>query len=304
MIIWGGGAALTSNSAPTYGDGAAWNPQSDAWRMIADPPLQPRRFHVAGWTGTEMIIWGGDDAGTVRNDGAAYDPADDTWRPIAASPVQWKRNAAAVWTGAEWVIATTAVAGDREELQFAAYNPDQDVWRELPPLESRLETETTLVSMGPDLVVLNVNTGLQRLAAGSAEWEPLPGIRPPFEGPVWTGAQLFAIDLEYLGSVEPRYRATLAEWQPQSNTWRLIVDPYGAVQDAGLVGADDHVLLLGGDLVYDTTTGEWFSADFPASINRVGAVRVWLGDRLVIWGGGGGDPSRAFAGGAVLTPAW
>jgi hypothetical protein len=303
MIIWGGGAALTSNSAPTYNDGAGWNPQNDEWRSIRQSPLQSRRFHVAGWTGSEMLIWGGDDAGTSLNDGAAYDPSKDSWRPIAQSPVQWRPNAAAAWTGTEWVIATTATAGDREELQFAAYDPEQDAWRRLPSLESRVETETALISTGSDLVLLNANTGLQMLRPESDRWEPFPTLRAD-PGLAWTGERLYVMNLEYLGPAEPRYRVTLAEWQPESNSWRLIPDPSGELQEAGLVAAGSHLMMLTAGLIYDTAAGTWWSAEFPTSINRVGAVRLWLDDRFVIWGGGGGDPSRPLAGGTALTPNW
>ena len=302
-IIWGGGAALTSNSAQTYSDGAGWNPESNTWRSIAESPLQSRRMHVAGWTGTEMLVWGGDDAGESLNDGAAYDPTSDSWRPIAQSPIEWRPNAAAAWWGSEWVVAATAVVGDREELQFAAYDPELDVWRELPSLDSRLETETTLVAAGPDLVVLNANTGLRRLRPGSDTWEQFPELRLS-EGPVWTGTQLFAMNLEYLGITEPRYRATLAAWQADSGDWQLIPDPAGQIQDAGLFGAGAHLMLLTAGLVYDSVSDEWWSAEVPESVNRVGSVRLWLGDRLVIWGGGGGDPSKPLPGGTVLTPAW
>ena len=40
-----------------------------------------REWHTAVWTGTEMIVWGGDDRfnGTV-NTGGRYTPATDTWQ--------------------------------------------------------------------------------------------------------------------------------------------------------------------------------------------------------------------------------
>jgi hypothetical protein len=303
LVIWGGGQALNSDSAATYDDGAAWDPASDTWRSIAQPPIEARRRHLAGWTGQEMLVWGGESSGSALSDGAAYDPTTDSWRSLAASPLEWRQNAAAVWAGSEWVVATTGRDGSQELLEFAAYDPANDAWRLLPSLESRLDTETSLVWTGSEIVVLNANTGLHRLESGAQAWVALPELRV-FDKLAWTGTSLFAMNLEYLDTQEPRYRSTLAEWKPDSNEWRLIPDPLGLIQDAGIVAAGTHVLLLAADLVYDTASGQWSTADFPAALDRVGDVRVWLGDRLVVWGGGRGDPSRPLTGGVVITPTW
>jgi len=194
--------------------------------MLADSPLQPRRRHVAGWTGQEMLVWGGESSGSSLSDGAAYDPMANTWRSIALSTLEWRPNSAATWTGTEWVVSTSAVDGDSEVLEFAAYDPARDEWRHLPTVESRLDTETALVWTGEDLVVLNSTSGIHRLREAADAWEPLPPIRLA-GGLAWTGTDLVAMSLEYLGTDEPRYRSTMAEWNPQTNEWRLIRHPFG-----------------------------------------------------------------------------
>lgn len=303
LILWGGGEALNSDISSTYDDGAAWSPIADTWHLIAQAPIQARRRHVAGWTGQEMLVWGGESSGSPLSDGAAYDPVANSWRSLAPSPLEWRQNAAAIWTGAEWVVAATAIEVAREVLAFAAYDPGNDSWRLLPSLESRLDTETSLAWTGDELIVLNANSGIYRLEQGAEAWDLLPPLRL-FDKLAWTGTGLFAMNLEYLGTQEPRYRSTLAEWNSKANEWRLIPDPFGQIQDAGILAANTHVLLLAADLIYDTTSDQWWTADFPPALNRVGDVKVWLGDRLVVWGGGRGDPSRPLAGGIVITPSW
>jgi N-acetylneuraminic acid mutarotase len=61
MIVWGGGSARCQNgSSGACGDGAAYDPDSDRWRALAFPPtVGPRSMHVAVWTGTAMLVWGG-----------------------------------------------------------------------------------------------------------------------------------------------------------------------------------------------------------------------------------------------------
>src|SRR3989442_3042254 len=59
-----------------------------------------RSGHMAVWTGTEMIIWGGDD-----NTGRRYNPATDTWTPTSTINAPSARsNHTAIWTGKEMII--------------------------------------------------------------------------------------------------------------------------------------------------------------------------------------------------------
>ena len=113
--MWGG---ESSDSGPALGDGAAFDPVTNSWRSIAASPLTPRGFHVAAWTGEEMLIVGGNG----ERDGAAYNPATDSWRPIEESPLlvgpsSVMESPGAVWTGQELVI------WDISSNQAAAYAP-------------------------------------------------------------------------------------------------------------------------------------------------------------------------------------
>lgn len=44
-------------------------------------PIIGRTDHTAVWTGSEMIIWGGQSNYVYLNSGARYNPATDTWIP-------------------------------------------------------------------------------------------------------------------------------------------------------------------------------------------------------------------------------
>lgn len=82
MLVWGGqGPQVTAQYPAVFGDGAAYNPATDAWRPLpVDGAPSPRHEHVAVWTGTEMLIWGGEGQGSfdqrtpIFGDGAAYTP--------------------------------------------------------------------------------------------------------------------------------------------------------------------------------------------------------------------------------------
>jgi hypothetical protein len=132
IIVWGGMDA----AGGTLGDGAAFDPASDTWRVIAPAPIDPRIGAEAAWTGTEMLVWGGTSAwsgGRPLEDGAAYDPETDTWRPLADGPFgAWDFGAASVWTGDELVVIGVQPDPPASERKpMAAYDPATDEWREL-----------------------------------------------------------------------------------------------------------------------------------------------------------------------------
>ena len=100
VIVWGG---LTNDSAGNLlylGDGARYDPSLAVWLPVstANAP-SPRARQGAVWTGTQMIIWGGENYPDYLGDGAAYDPALDAWASISSVGAPRARNyAAATWT--------------------------------------------------------------------------------------------------------------------------------------------------------------------------------------------------------------
>ena len=56
-------------------------PSTDHWRTMAISNAPTERYgHTAIWTGSEMIVWGGDgDNFQFLNTGGKYNPSTDTW---------------------------------------------------------------------------------------------------------------------------------------------------------------------------------------------------------------------------------
>jgi N-acetylneuraminic acid mutarotase len=76
MIVWGG---TTATAVPAFDTGAIYDPATDGWTEVTTLGApEGRRNHVAVWTGTEMIVWGGSTAmggfTTNLNDGSRYRP--------------------------------------------------------------------------------------------------------------------------------------------------------------------------------------------------------------------------------------
>ena len=73
-------------------DGAIYNPGSDTWSSVSPSnPPQARALHAAVWTGTEMIVWGGEKNGKQLNTGARYNPAGGIWTPTTQENAPGKR---------------------------------------------------------------------------------------------------------------------------------------------------------------------------------------------------------------------
>ena len=105
MIIWGG---YIGTVAPYYEEtGGKYNPTSDTWVATSTPDninMPRRRLHTAVWTGTEMIVWGGESHWPVYPDaGGRYNPSNDTWGWMSSNPLG-RRWHTALWTGTEMII--------------------------------------------------------------------------------------------------------------------------------------------------------------------------------------------------------
>lgn len=125
--------------------GAVLDPPTGTWRRILDAPIEYRRAAMYVWTGSELIVWGG---GSLKQGlsatGAAYDPALDSWRRIADAPVGLNL-ASGVWTGSEMLVFGSLLDNrnwaETRTSVGAAYDPDTDTWRALPP--SHLSPQAT-----------------------------------------------------------------------------------------------------------------------------------------------------------------
>lgn len=130
MVVWGGGPRVEDGAQ--FADGAAYDPQSGDWRILADAPIGPRQEHSAVWTGHEMIVWGGTDRlvaggafGGLLDDGAVYDPVSDHWTTIADGPLAGRFAQSAVWTGSSMVV----FGGCCRDAQSAANFRDGAIFR-------------------------------------------------------------------------------------------------------------------------------------------------------------------------------
>ena len=117
MVLWGG---YTSNSGPPpingpSSNGGVYDPSTDLWTPISsDGPSSRTNANSDGcWTGTEIIVWGGNTGFSPalpgaepiwRKTGGRYNPTLDTWTPIANGSPDSRAGHTAVWSGEKVLI--------------------------------------------------------------------------------------------------------------------------------------------------------------------------------------------------------
>ena len=57
------------------------------------------------WTGADMVVWGGVNAGAILRDGARYNPTGNFWTTLSSTDTPAGRYShSAVWTGSKMLI--------------------------------------------------------------------------------------------------------------------------------------------------------------------------------------------------------
>ncbi|QYG94536.1 hypothetical protein HC251_20285 [Iamia sp. SCSIO 61187] len=280
--VWTGSVALVLDWNGGTLALAAFDPATDRWTRMADPPSSVSR------DGIPSIAWAGDRLVLVsalgsRAQVATYEPATATWTEQADPPMVVGGFASdVVWTGSEVLFVGEASGADATSATTVvlAYDPAADEWRTIPlGLTDDQRYATAAVWTGTHLLVgggaTPSGTGLADAALldpDTGVWTPLPDAPAPFSGnpfgtEVWTGTRFVAV----------------------------FERPDG---------------LGGTPVAFDITTGGWSQG--PESDSPVGRVpTVWSGDRVVVPLGGETSPTpdgvgfccdRGPAGGTSYTP--
>lgn len=131
VIVWGYTERGGNPPAPVSNRGAALDPQTNTWQLMADAP-QGINQGAGVWTGDRLIVYGAlltaDNASYGQHPvGMAYDPQTDSWTMLSEFEEHTPQATTVAWTNER------LVAWDYE-LHAGAYDPSSDRWSTLPPL--------------------------------------------------------------------------------------------------------------------------------------------------------------------------
>ena len=300
MIVWGGYGWNGQNSISLLGSGGRYDPVIDVWTPTASPfPVVFGRYnHVAVWTGSFMVVWGGFN-GTFVSTGGRYDPLADTWVPTSTSNAPSPRvYPSVVWTGSRMIVWGGGTPGLNTG---GLYDPVADTWT---PTSTGANVPAgryrhTAVWTGSTMIVwggsgsgfVDVNTG-GRYNPGNDTWMPTSTVNAPSarsgHTAVWTGGRMLVWG--GLLNTGGRYDPVSDTWTPMStvnapsarNLNTLVWSGNLAVAWGG-TGASGHVNSGGR---YDPVLDAWTpTCTNGAPSPRAYHTAVWAETQMIVWGG-------------------
>jgi ankyrin repeat protein/N-acetylneuraminic acid mutarotase len=242
--------------------------KGECWEERAGAELRGRATSAV-WTGTDMIVFGGEGMGTSFDDGARYTFAEDTWAALPEKGAPSSRTGhAMVWTGKE-VIVWGGFGGswgnNTNHNDGARYNPTTDAWKPVTTKNA-------------------------------------PAARFDFAA-VWTGREMLVWGgytdnhSRYQGAHADAHLNTGGRYSPSLDSWRTITTQRAPSKRYAhtMVWTGKEMIVWGGGNTtkalndggcYSPTRDAWrpVSTDGAPS-PRVGHVAVWTGKEMIVWGG-------------------
>ena len=326
MIVWGGTGDFPFGDLNT---GGRYNPTSDSWTPTNTYNVpQPRSSHTAVWTGSEMIVWGGngqDAFSSTLNTGGRYDPATDSWTATNVADAPSARDLhTAVWTGTQMIVW----GGTGDFINFNSggrYNPGTDTWIAMTSIAPYPRYLHTAIWTGTRMIVWGGNSDAGLLDTGGRydpntdTWTATSTSNGPtardYHTAVWTGNQMIV-----WGGEDDNFNKlnTGGRYDPLANSWiatSTINTPsarefHTAVWTASEMivwgGQDDNFNFPRAGGRYNPVTNSWVATTDIAPDGRLNHSAVWTGTQMIVWGGQGNNSGDLNTGGQYIpsTDSW
>src|ERR1051326_4310234 len=268
----------------------------DSWTATSTINAPTGRYkHTAVWTGSEMIVWGGEFPAV--NTGGRYDPSTDSWTATSTINAPSARyDHTAVWTGTEMIVwgATNDSTGGR-------YNPGTDTWTATSTTNApSARTFHTAVWTGSEMIVwggyigIEVNTG-GRYDPSTDSWAATNTINAPsarfYHTAVWTGSAMIVWGGR--GNNSPlgtggRYYPGTDSWAPTAGgpSVRYLHTAVWTGSEMIVWGGQDNQFFLNTGGRYDPGTDGWTATNTTnAPSAREFHTAAWTGSEMIVWGG-------------------
>ncbi len=201
------------------------------WTRLPSPPTVRDGMSLV-WAGSELLAWGGCDAGSDDcapvTDGFAFDPEDRTWRAIPNAPLPGS-YAKGVWTGTEAIFFPQR---DRGHLVGEAYQPESATWRRIATAPTAAGDSGVTVWTGSQVIVWGSGGRGNGLPTEGAAYNPSEDAwrRIP-DAPIglnlvsgmWTGSEMLVFgSLLHAGNRAITPTSVGAAYNPASDEWRKL----------------------------------------------------------------------------------
>lgn len=310
VLVWGG-----TNGTSGLGDGRIYDLTFDTWGGVSNsgtPGSPSRRFlHTLTWTGSDLLVWGGNNANGWTFDNAAYSPFADTWFPLGGMPEAPTRVAShtTLWTGSDILIWGGMVPGGATNEGFI-----WDVFGNWTPMTTDFapwpRAYHSAVWVGDRMVVWGGYDGAGNYLDDGAVWVPDPfGCGPfgcsdswypmspsglgtrIFNTTVWTGDRMIVFG----GSNATDIWNDGASYYPFADAWVPLptLDAPSVRTRHSAVLAGNEMIVWGGSFGYtladgarfDLQTNTWKSLSPSGLAGREFTAATWSGREMLVWGG-------------------
>ncbi len=314
VVIFGGSTDLEPRS-----DGAAYNFTTDSWRHIdagvAPVSLWGRSDHTAVWTGTEMIVFGGQNGMKPLGDGARYDTASDTWTALPSAVAPSPRTGhTAVWTGTQMII----FGGEDDDGPLddgKRYDAATDTWMPMRSGPFAVTRHSAIFSNDEMIVFGGLDAGGGPVGLGF-RYNPVTDILLPLPTPmapsprsdhsaVWTGGKM----LVWAGADENGPVSGGASYEPVADEWTILSTTDAPSPRSGQVAVTTASgwLVWGGagdqsGSLFEFGNDGWKTLSLAgAPTARADAAAAWTGDRVFLFGGVDVN-GKALGDGGIFVP--
>lgn len=309
VIIWGGTTSTMTNLGfdPTFADGARFNPATGVWTPLSNTNAPSGRYgHSTVWTGTEMIVWGGQrlnasNMNEMLNTGARYNPSTDTWTATdnATAPTARSQHTA-MWTGSKMIIWGGGDGMAMSTNTGSLYDAAANTWTATSTIGGPMQGSSQHYAFwsGTDMIVIgefgpggsnfryNPNTDAWTLNAAMPF--PAMSLRSTTTAQ-WTGTDIL---LGYYQASPPfqlqSYSSIANFWQALSGNTSLSL-PYPASVWTGsemiVFGTSGTITPVFQAARYSATAGTWSSISTIGAPTRLIGGAVWTGSEMILWGG-------------------
>jgi hypothetical protein len=264
--VWTGSEVVICCGMTTSRQAAAYDPQEDTWRSLAEPPLSGP-FPKSVWSGTEMFV-------VTQQGVAAYNPASDAWRSFPPTPEILGRTNDVVWTGSEIIVWPVWPTGEvqRRVQKGMALDPTAGTWRVLPDppawpaaLDMVFTGDSIIIWGGlPAEFVGSERAVGSRLDLRTNTWTALPEALPEPDGCecnlgsqtlTWTGEYVLVSPGMFSTGVDPTTPVLIA-YDPDSSAW-ILVDDETPLAHGGISLSVDERLVIAVDRVFYLSPPNW-----------------------------------------------
>src|SRR5579884_425476 len=306
MIVWGGLSGFPFGTAQDTG--GRYDPDADTWTPTNTYNVpEPRSAHTAVWTGSEMIVWGGNGQNffsSTLNTGGKYDLATDSWTPTTLTNAPSPRSGHnAVWTGTQMIVWGGTDDNSNYLNSGARYNPGADAWAATTSIAPLPRSLHTAVWTGREMIIWGGTSDFGFLNTGAA-YNPATdiwrAINPNAPDPrihhtaVWAGSQMIVWGGEdFNGNT---FNAG-GRYDPSSDSWSstsTINAPSARTLHTAVWTSSEMIIWGGRDQNfnfpdvggrYNPVTDSWTATSNIAPDGRELHTAVWTGTQMIIWGG-------------------